>query len=168
MLKCWKMIAYHKKNMFLSWYTTFKTLTCTNMPQYVMKDDCLIKHLNNLLIMCFYSHYLFEECLRIHCLHHNSKLTLSGSLSFMESFINSCFINNENLQNIDIEWFHTWFNNPFNIRKKSLSLFSHFFRSVCKAVLPRLNCICGSKLSAVAKVKWRLNSGDSVRCTLNW
>lgn len=79
---------------------------------------------------------------------------LSSSLSFMKSCINSCFVNNENLQNIDIEWFHTWFNNPFNIRKKkSLSLFSHFLLSVCNTVLPELNCICRSKLSAVAKVK---------------
>ncbi len=62
-------------------------------------------------------------------------------------------MNNENLQNIDIEWFHTWFNNPFNMRKKSLSLFSHFLSSVCNTVLPEMNCIWESKLSAVAKVK---------------
>lgn len=27
--------------------------------------------------------------------------------------LSSCFVNNENLQNIDIEWFRTRFNKPF-------------------------------------------------------
>lgn len=72
------------------------------------------------------------------------------------------------LQDIDTEWFHTWFNNAFSIiiGTKSLGSYSHLLLSVRSIVLPDLDCIWGSKPSAVAKAKWCLNSGDAARCIL--
>lgn len=78
------------------------------------------------------------------------------------STVSACILKNI-LQNIDTEWFHTWFNNAFSIiiENKSLGSYSHLLLGVCSIVLPELNCTRGSKPSATAKAKWCLNSGDA-------
>lgn len=141
MLKCWKMIAY-KKNLILllsSWNTISKRLMYTNMLLMSQRADrvfwkmiehCLIMHLRNLFSMYFNSLFVFgEKYLRIHFFFFFVTVIITSCpvlILYEKTFIlhcgqfnciYNCFLYNENLQNIDIEWFHTWFNNPFNIRK---------------------------------------------------
>lgn len=63
--------------------------------------------------------------------------------------LSSCFVNNENLPNIDIEWFRTRFNKPFKSwggEKIKLSMF-YIFHSSVNTAQPEMNCICKSELS---------------------
>lgn len=128
-------IAYKKKILFLlllSWntipailmYTTALMSLRAGRVFWKMIEHCLIMHPTNLFTMWFNSLLCVwwkiprNEFLVIVIITSCPVLyPLSKRSSSTHSCINNCLVNNENLPNIDIECFHTWFNNPFNIRE---------------------------------------------------